>query len=284
MAKWCSPAGHRPGTPSHAARRRRLDDAAIDALVAELGLPCFVKPANMGSSVGVSKARSLRAARRDRTRPLLRRVVVVEEAIIGSEIRSPCSAAPLTHVPPTASVPGEIVERVLLLRRQVRHRRLQLAVPADLTAEQAAEVKALAVRCSRRCADGWRVDFCTRSGFLCNEINTMPGFTSDLDVPRLWQAAACRIGTDRSPRRPGDRALAAAAATSTADRKPLDVCSRGTPKLPDVSTTGSGVSGTGGRRRPVSQLARAGAARRRPVANRRRAASPDRRRFRAPRH
>lgn len=174
-----------------------LDDAAIDALVAELGLPCFVKPANMGSSVGVSKAH-------DRSELLAAIAlahsydewVVVEEAIIGREIEVAVLGSPGSRTfPPTASVPGEIVpgEEFYSYDDKYVTDGAQLAVPADLTAEQAAEVKALAVEVFTTLrADGLaRVDFFLHPerGFLCNEINTMPGFTPISMFPRLWQAS-----------------------------------------------------------------------------------------------
>ncbi len=112
---------HPPG-PLPGLRRAR-DHAGLAAQLAdELGLPVFVKPANMGSSVGVSKATTVEELREAIDHALTYdEMIVVEEAIVGREIE----VAVLGNIEPEASLPGEIVpgRRVLQLRRQVRHRR-----------------------------------------------------------------------------------------------------------------------------------------------------------------
>jgi D-alanine--D-alanine ligase len=162
-------------------------------LAAELGLPCFVKPANMGSSIGVSKARSVEELRDAIDHALTYdEWVVVEEAVVGREIE----VAVLGGTPPTASGAGEIVPGADFYDYEDKYVTdgAQLLIPAPLTPEQTAEVRALAVRVFEVLrGDGLaRVDFFLEEGgrgFLCNEANTMPGFTPISMYPKLWQAA-----------------------------------------------------------------------------------------------
>ena len=162
-------------------------------LADELGLPCFVKPANMGSSVGVSKARTVEELR-DAIEYALTydEWVLVEEAVVGREIE----VAVLGGVAPEASGPGEIVPGAEFYDYEDKYVTdgAQLLVPAPLRPDQTATVRDLAVRVFRALrADGLgRVDFFLEEdgrGFLCNEINTMPGFTPISMYPKLWQAA-----------------------------------------------------------------------------------------------
>jgi len=162
-------------------------------LAAELGLPCFVKPANMGSSIGVSKAHTVEELR-DAVEYALSydEWVLVEEAVVGREIE----VAVIGGVAPEASGAGEIVPGAEFYDYEDKYVTdgAQLLIPAPLTAVQTDDVRDLAVRVFRALrADGLaRVDFFLEEhgrGFLCNEINTMPGFTPISMYPKLWQAA-----------------------------------------------------------------------------------------------
>jgi D-alanine-D-alanine ligase len=162
-------------------------------LVADLGLPCFVKPANMGSSVGVTKARTVEELR-DAIEVALGYDdwVVVEEAIVGREIE----VGVLGSTDPIASGPGEIVPGADFYDYEDKYVTdgAQLLIPAPLTAAETEEVRDLAVRVFQvlRCDGLARVDFLFEEGgrgFLCNEANTMPGFTPVSMYPKLWQAA-----------------------------------------------------------------------------------------------
>ena len=162
-------------------------------LAEELGLPLFVKPANMGSSVGVSKAKSVEDVR-DAIEIALTydEWVVVEEAIVGREIE----VAVLGNLEPRASVPGEIVPGAEFYDYADKYvdDGSQALVPAPLTREQSEEVRALALRVftTLRCEGLARVDFFFEEGgrgFLCNEVNTMPGFTPISMYPKLWIAS-----------------------------------------------------------------------------------------------
>ncbi len=164
-----------------------------DELAADLGLPCFVKPANMGSSVGISKARDVAGLRASIGHALeYDEWVVVEEAVTGREIE----VAVLGGDPPTASVPGEIVPSDEFYSYDDKYvtAGARLLVPAPLASREAAEVRELAVRVFEvlRGAGLARVDFFFEPDgrrFLCNEANTMPGFTPISMYPKLWQAS-----------------------------------------------------------------------------------------------
>ena len=166
----------------------------LPALVAEeLGLPLFVKPANMGSSVGVSKAKTVEAVR-DAIETALTydEWVVIEEAITGREIE----VGVLGNLEPRASVAGEIVPGAEFYDYADKYLdgASQALVPAPLTPEQSDTVRAMAVEVFKvlRCEGLARVDFFFEEhgrGFLCNEVNTMPGFTPISMYPKLWIAS-----------------------------------------------------------------------------------------------
>ncbi|WP_018132361.1 D-alanine--D-alanine ligase [Effusibacillus pohliae] len=157
-----------------------------------LGFPCFVKPANLGSSVGISKARDRaslvaaidEAARHDRK-------ILVEEAVDGREIE----VAVLGNDEPHASVAGEIVPKAEFYDYNAKYvdGTSDLIIPADLPEEKMTEVRQMAVRAYQAIdASGLsRVDFFLerKTGrFLINEINTFPGFTIYSMYPKLWEA------------------------------------------------------------------------------------------------
>jgi D-alanine-D-alanine ligase len=165
------------------------------AVAAALGTPVFVKPANLGSSVGISKAgttgdftQALAAAFQYDTK------VIVEECILGREIE--CSV--LGNTDPVASVPGEIVtgsghDFYDYNAKYLDEKGAELRIPAPLDGPTAEKVRALAVRAfTVLCCEGMaRVDmFLRESGeVLVNEINTIPGFTRISMYPKLWEAS-----------------------------------------------------------------------------------------------
>jgi D-alanine-D-alanine ligase len=162
----------------------------LDRCEAELGYPCFVKPANLGSSVGVSKATD-RAGLEEAVEVALRfdEWILVEEAIAGREIE----VAVLGDRPPGASLPGEIVPGANFYTYEDKYLdgAAELRAPADLDADRTAEVRRLAVEAFNacRCEAMARVDFFFEDpgrGFLVNEVNTIPGFTPISMYPRLW--------------------------------------------------------------------------------------------------
>src|SRR5258708_38339662 len=165
-----------------------------DRIVDELGLPAFVKPANMGSSVGVSKAHD--RAELDAAIALAfeyDETCVAEEAVVGREIE----VAVLGDAPPEASVPGEIVpgDEFYSYADKYESGEAQLLVPAPLPDGLTAEVRALAVAAFEACRGEAmaRVDFFLEDapggrGVLVNELNTIPGVTPISMYPKLWEA------------------------------------------------------------------------------------------------
>jgi len=175
-----------------AARDVELDDAFVARVEGELSWPVFVKPANMGSSVGVTRAADaaeLRAALDLATS--FDEWVVVEEAVVAREIE----VGVIGNASPRASVPGEIVPTHEFYDYDDKYLEgaAEMVIPADLPAEVADEARRLAVAAYRaqRCDGLARVDFFYEAdgrGLLLNEINTMPGFTPFSMFPSLWAA------------------------------------------------------------------------------------------------
>ena len=172
-------------------------DVEIDVCIEELGLPLFVKPANMGSSVGVSRAIDAEAARAAiELAASYDREVIIEEEIVGREIE----ISVLGNEDPRASVAGEITPGAEFYDYEDKYEDgADLTIPADLSADELAEMQRLAIAAYRACkVEGLaRVDFFYEDGsrgpgtrgWLVNEINTMPGFTPISMYPKMWQAA-----------------------------------------------------------------------------------------------
>jgi len=177
----------------HALRESEITPETLRDIVNELGLPLFVKPANMGSSVGVSKAHTVDEVIAATEQALTYdEWIVFEEAITGREIE----VAVLGSLEPEASVAGEIVPAHEFYDYEDKYLgdSAQLLVPAPLSDTAATEVRQLAVQVFQALrGEGLaRVDFFYEEngrGFLCNEINTMPGFTPISMYPKLWLAS-----------------------------------------------------------------------------------------------
>jgi D-alanine-D-alanine ligase len=173
------------------------DDLAHDvigALLGDLTFPMFVKPANMGSSIGVSKTRDVDTLRAGIAAALEHdEWVVIEEGVTAREIE----VAVLGHTTsPRASVPGEIVPGADFYDYEDKYADgvAELRVPAPLPLEVAEDARALACKVFRAYrAEGMaRVDFLYEEegrGLLLNELNTIPGFTPISMYPMLWQAS-----------------------------------------------------------------------------------------------
>jgi D-alanine-D-alanine ligase len=168
--------------------------ATVERLVAALGLPLFVKPANLGSSVGISKAKD-RAGLADAIdlAASFDRKVIVEKAV--NRARE-IEVSVLGNDAPEASVAGEILPGREFYDYEAKYLGTEatLLLPAPLTDTQMAEVRRLAVE-AFLAVDGagmGRVDFLldgeTGTWFL-NEINTIPGFTTISMYPKLWEAS-----------------------------------------------------------------------------------------------
>ena len=181
-------------------RADELPADPVDLAAATLGFPCFVKPANLGSSVGVSKAHNPAEFARALDLALsYDEWVVIEEAITGREIE----LAVLGNLDPRVSVAGEIVPGAEFYDYEDKYLdgRAKLLIPAPLPDAVAATFQKLAVAAFRACrAEGMaRVDFFyeedgQRRGPLLNEVNTIPGFTPISMYPKLWQASGVGYG------------------------------------------------------------------------------------------
>jgi D-alanine-D-alanine ligase len=158
-----------------------------------LGFPFFVKPANLGSSVGISKVSNKRqfgVAIREAFR--YDNKILIEENIRGREIE--CSV--LGNENPIASQPGEIVtghDFYSYNAKYLDEKGARLVIPADLPKHIVKEVQEIAVRSFKAlCCEGMaRVDFFLRDEreVFVNEINTIPGFTKISMYPKLWEAS-----------------------------------------------------------------------------------------------
>jgi D-alanine-D-alanine ligase len=164
---------------------------AVAGVIEALSLPVFVKPAQLGSSVGVSKA-TTEAELKDGVEAALRYgdKVIVEEAIRGREIEVAVLEGP------RVSVPGEIIIETEWYDYDAKYRNdtSRFVAPADLTPAQTETVQHLAVRAFEAIEGRGlaRVDFLLEQGgrgFLLNEVNTMPGFTPISGFPKMWQAS-----------------------------------------------------------------------------------------------
>lgn len=164
----------------------------------KLNYPVFVKPANLGSSVGISKARDRKelgpaideAAKFDRK-------IVIEEGVGGKKKKArEIEISVLGNDKPQASVPGEIIPIAEFYDYSAKYldEGSQLVIPAKLTKAETKKIQELAIAGFRAvdCSGLARVDFLmdpTSRKIYLNEINTMPGFTSISMYPKLWAAS-----------------------------------------------------------------------------------------------
>ena len=163
-------------------------------IVTELGFPVFVKPANLGSSVGISKVNSA-----DGLEPAINlaaefdRKVVVEAAVPHAR---EIECAVLGNDRPVTSVPGEIVPSGEFYDYDAKYLDAgsELRIPAPLTPDQVAEIQRLAVAAFTAvdCSGMARIDFLVNGeteDVFVNEINTIPGFTTISMYAKLWAAS-----------------------------------------------------------------------------------------------
>ena len=181
----------------HLALTRRRIETDADGIAREvestLGYPCFTKPANGGSSVGVNKVK-----RREELAAALAeaasfdRRVVVEQAVEGQEVE----CAVLGNDEPEASVVGEIVPGHEFYDYSAKYLddSSKLIIPAKINPAQAQEVRSMSLAAFKALdlSGMARVDFFVRRAdgkVLINEVNTLPGFTPISMYPRLWEAS-----------------------------------------------------------------------------------------------
>ncbi len=164
----------------------------LEMIEKSLGYPCFVKPANLGSSVGITKAHNRDelvialglAAKYDRK-------LIIEEYIDAREVE----VSVLGNDDPVASLPGEIIPLKEFYDYEAKYGDdlTRMEIPANLPSDVVTRVQEVAVQIFKAldCAGLARVDFFIRNSdgaILVNELNTMPGFTRTSMFPKLWEA------------------------------------------------------------------------------------------------
>ncbi|MDQ3803534.1 MAG: D-alanine--D-alanine ligase [Acidobacteriota bacterium] len=175
----------------------REPGATAERVVRELGFPCFVKPANLGSSVGISRAADGEAlAEAINLAAKYDRKIIVEEGLDAREIE----CAVMGNDEPEASLPGEYVvydEQAKFLDYTEKYSstgHVEFVVPAPIPKRLSARVRRMAVR-AFKAVDGAgfaRVDFFLRRDngrLLVNELNTIPGLTDVSGFPKMWAAS-----------------------------------------------------------------------------------------------
>ena len=169
-------------------------DAVATRVAEELRYPVFVKPANLGSSVGISKAKSDADLLTAMELALqFDRKIVIEAAVPGArEIE--CSV--LGNDDPQASIPGEVIPSREFYDYEAKYLddASQVIIPADLSDTQVRDVQRLAIAAFRAvdCAGMARVDFLMSRDdgrMYLNEVNTIPGFTTISMYPKMWEAS-----------------------------------------------------------------------------------------------
>jgi len=174
-------------------RKSQYSKSYLDKIVQKFSMPIFVKPANLGSSVGISKAhnlKELKKAIKDAFKYDTK--IMVEEYIKGREIE--CSV--LGNDEPIASVPGEVIphhEFYSYEAKYIDENGAGLKIPADLSDKIVKEVQKTAIKTflTVECSGFARVDFflTPKNKLYVNEINTIPGFTKISMFPKLFGAS-----------------------------------------------------------------------------------------------
>ena len=168
-------------------------DKILKKIKTEIRLPVYVKPANLGSSVGITKVKDYAQTAEACQRAFLYdRKILVEKGIIGREIE--CSV--LGNDAPSASLPGEIIpfREFYDYNDKYLDGKTKFGIPADLTSKEIKTIQRLSIE-AFKAIDGSgmaRVDFLleNRTGEIyVNEINTIPGFTEISMYPKLWEVS-----------------------------------------------------------------------------------------------
>jgi D-alanine-D-alanine ligase len=171
------------------------DQLDIDSNIVEatLGMPCFVKPANLGSSVGISKVHNqaeLKSAIKKAYQ--FDRKIVIEQFIEGREIE--CSV--LGNENPTASFPGEVMPAHDFYSYEAKYldqKGASFQIPASLPDKMIKEIQKLAIKTFKvlNCEGMARVDFFLKGDrqLYVNELNSIPGFTKISMYPKLWEVS-----------------------------------------------------------------------------------------------
>jgi len=174
------------------------DSIDFDKIIEKLGSPVFVKPANMGSSVGISKVYNAEDLKKAVDMAFQYDTkIIIEENIKGREIE--CSV--LGNENPVASLPGEILPQADFYSYEAKYideKGAVLEYPAKLPEEKIKEIQDTAIKTYLSlCCEGMaRVDFFIKENgeILVNEINTLPGFTRISMYPKLWEVSGLPYG------------------------------------------------------------------------------------------
>lgn len=173
------------------ARNGHLSEHDLNTIENDFGYPVFVKPANMGSSIGVSRASNQQELLDAlETATAYDKKVLIEAAIVGREIE----CAVLGNDSPSASIPGEVASTHAFYdydSKYVDKFGAKLSIPAQLTEAQTLEIQSVSkqVFTTLECRGLTRVDvFLTEDNeIFINEVNTLPGFTKISMYPKLWE-------------------------------------------------------------------------------------------------
>ncbi|MBS3902753.1 MAG: D-alanine--D-alanine ligase [Anaplasmataceae bacterium] len=182
-----------PTAKFYTIHRKDMNKVSFEEIVRQVGLPFFIKPANLGSSVGISKVKSEKEWKYSLEHAFkYDHKVVIEEAIQGREIE--CSV--LGNDAPIASLPGEVIpchEFYSYEAKYLDDKGANFEIPAHLSEEEIKKVQQLAIAAYETlCCEGMaRVDFFLQVNgeIKVNEINTIPGFTKISMYPKMWQAS-----------------------------------------------------------------------------------------------
>ncbi len=171
---------------------KKEDEVNFTKIKKELGLPMFIKPANMGSSVGVSKAKDEKEFKKAVALAFTYdHKIIIEEFIDAREIE--CAVLGNEH--PMASVLGEIIANQEFYSYDAKYidDGYVIEIPAKIDKKTVKKIQELAIKVFKilECEGLARVDFFLKKngGVLVNEINTIPGFTNISMYPKLWEAS-----------------------------------------------------------------------------------------------
>ena len=174
-------------------KKSKKNYPTYEEVKAELGIPFFIKPANQGSSVGVSKVKSEEEYLVGlETAMLYDHKVLLEENIVGREVE----CAILGNEAPVASLPGEILPNGDFYSYETKYideNGAVLKIPADLSKDQERMIQEQSIKAfeALECQGLARVDYFLKENgeLIINEVNTLPGFTRISMYPKLWEAS-----------------------------------------------------------------------------------------------
>ncbi|WP_044199885.1 D-alanine--D-alanine ligase family protein [Dyadobacter tibetensis] len=174
-------------------------DYSFETISVKLGVPLFVKPANAGSSIGVSKITNVVEFKQAIKLAFeIDSKILIEEAVFGKEIE--CAVLGNTNV--QASVLGEIITDAQFYSYDDKYNsieRIQTKIPAEIELNISEKIREIALKAFQilSCEGMSRIDFFLREDhtFVLNEVNTLPGFTKTSMYPQLWEKSGLPLPT-----------------------------------------------------------------------------------------